>query len=78
MNRFELRKTLDELGVSPLSYSLDGRSSIVGVVLYESYSRWLVFHIDERGNKSDEREFATEDEACSYILELFQDWKELF
>jgi hypothetical protein len=78
MNRNALRKKLDELGVNPNFYSLDGHLSIAGIVLQESYGTWTVFDLDERGNKSDTRVFASEDAACHYIYLLFQEQVRLF
>lgn len=73
MNRNTLRTKLDELGINPKFYSLDGHLSIAGIVLQESYGTWTVFDLDERGNKSDLKSFASEDAACEYIYTMFHD-----
>lgn len=78
MNRKTLESRLNDLGVNPRFYSLDGSLLIAGIVLQESYGKWTVFDLDERGNKSDERTFASEDAACQYLYELFEEQVRIF
>ncbi|MBX3289415.1 MAG: hypothetical protein KF855_08725 [Acidobacteria bacterium] len=73
MNRQELRKKLDELGVDRAHYSLDGDRSVVGIVLYDSYGTWTIFDVDERGNSNGETTFTSEEEACHYIYKIFEE-----
>lgn len=74
----ELKLKLDLLGVNPSFYSLDGNLSLVGTVLYHSYGDWIVFDLDERGNKTDEKVFKSENEACDYIYQKFFEYVRLF
>ena len=53
MNIIELKAKLNELGVEPNEYSLEGSvANWNTIVLYKNYSIWEVFYIDERGNLS--------------------------
>lgn len=72
MNRAELKRRLDELQVNPRFYSLEGEMLPDRMVLYHSYDKWIVFYFSERGNRENERIFSSEEEACSYLYELFE------
>jgi hypothetical protein len=67
MNKEELRTELKDRGIRERSYSLEGGSPDERYVLERSRGGWSVFY-SERGNRNDERWFATEDEACAEIL----------
>ncbi|MEE3471494.1 MAG: hypothetical protein VZR24_12605 [Butyrivibrio hungatei] len=65
----ELKKRLDQIGVSDDLYSL-----LIGGFPNEAYclikneDGWEVYY-SERGEKSDIQQFASESEACEYMLE---------
>lgn len=63
----ELKKVLDEEGVSPNAYSLEGGYPFEQYTINENYGRWTVYYC-ERGIKRGERLFYSEDEACRYLL----------
>jgi hypothetical protein len=69
MNRSELEKLLVQEGVSPLAYSLGGGLPSEQYVLDQSPRGWSVYY-SERGRRTRERSFASEDEACRYLFEL--------
>lgn len=73
MNRVELKKELDLLGVSGARYSLYDELKSDCIILFHNYSKWEVFYLDERGGRNDERNFGSENEACLYIYGLFRD-----
>lgn len=69
MNRAELAIKLEQSGVSPEAYSLDGGLPNECYVLdRESNERWTVYY-SERGQKSGYRSFDSESAACQYFLE---------
>lgn len=68
MDRAELRRILDEEGIRRDVYSLDGGLQNDTMCIEEVYGQWF-FYYTERGIRSGERKFATEDEACRYLLE---------
>jgi hypothetical protein len=65
----ELKKRLDQIGVSDDLYSL-----LIGGFPNEAYclikneDGWEVYY-SERGQKSDVQQFENESEACEYLLE---------
>jgi len=67
MTMDELKNALDRAKVDPEAYSLRG-----GMGWYDRYcieqigKRWRVYFA-ERGERQDEKEFATESEACEYL-----------
>jgi hypothetical protein len=70
MNRAELKKILDDAGVIPQYYSLNGLSG--GPydgrnILENEGTRWRVYFF-ERGGIDDLQYFNNEDEACRYLL----------
>lgn len=72
MKRAELKRSLDEMGVNPGFYSLDGELLPDRIVLYPNYDIWEVFYFDERGNRDRQRMFASESDACQYIYDFFK------
>jgi len=72
MNRDELKHQLYELKVRSTEYSLDGELLPDRMVLYNSYNDWIVFYLDERGNRNDEKKIDSESEACNYIYKEFK------
>lgn len=71
MDRAELRNTLDQEGIRPDAYSLEGGLYEDRLCIDEVYGQWLVYYV-ERGKRWDERTFSTEDEACRHLLELLR------
>lgn len=72
MNREELKRKLDELGVSDKEYSLYGSLEPDRIVLYQNYSKWEVFYFSERGSREDYQFFFSEELACQYIYETIR------
>ena len=77
MDTNELQKKLNLLGVNPQEYSLIGELQTDSIILYQSYQKWEVFYLDDRGNRNDEKVFDTESEACNYIYQKFKEAKEI-
>jgi hypothetical protein len=69
MNRTELESILRDRKISPLAYSLGGGLPNEKYTLDQVGSRWSVYY-SERGQRSGERIFDSEDEACRYLLNL--------
>ena len=77
MNKNELKTKLNLLVVDPQAYSLEGELIPDSIVLFNSYHDWVVFYLDERGGRNDEKVFASENEACTYIYNLFKESKKI-
>jgi hypothetical protein len=69
MDREELRELLSQENVDPAAYDLDGRAADETYVLEPSDGSFTVFY-SERGLRTGERRFDTEDEACRHLLDL--------
>ena len=70
MNKADLQALLAERKILPRAYSLIGGLPSEQYVLEEQDGeRWAVYY-SERGERSGERVFETEDAACRYLLEL--------
>jgi hypothetical protein len=69
MNRTELETTLLARNVSPLAYCLSGGLPNEKYTLDQAGEKWSVYY-SERGQRSGERIFDSEDEACRYLLQL--------
>ena len=72
MNIAELKRALEQQGLSPARYSLDGSARTDQYVLRQVYGRWEVFYLDERGNENDNRWFDSESDACAHLLRLLE------
>jgi len=68
MNKIELKSKLDEIGIPPNDYSLDGTLKPMCTILYFDNPKWITFDFDERGRIQDKKQFDTEDQACKHIL----------
>ena len=67
MNRSELEQVLVEHKVSPLAYSLAGGLPNEQYVLDQSARGWSVYY-SQRGERTRERIFTSEDGACRYLV----------
>ncbi len=79
MNRQELQIKLDELNIPKSWYSLDGEVMPNKTILQKGGGKqglWVIYGIDERGNKSDFKEFYYEEEACEYFYQRMKKSKE--
>jgi len=79
MNREELKLRLNELNIPEFWYSLDGEVIPNRTILQKGGGKkgyWVVYGIDERGNKSDVREFYCENEACEFFYQMMKKGKE--
>ena len=66
MNRTGLQALLDAERVRANSYSIDGGVQDESMVLEEGTTGWIVYYA-ERGLRSGERLFATEEDACDFL-----------
>jgi hypothetical protein len=74
MNRLELKKKLEDLGIPTYSYSLYGGTDINKTIL-EWGIKWRIHEIDERGGDHEIASFNTEEEACEYFYQMEYKWK---
>ena len=73
MNKVELSKQLQSMGISPNKYSLEGSVATWDtIVLVKNYNIWKVLYIDERGNQNELASFKTENDACKFIYNEFK------
>ena len=69
MNKTELKIKLEQVGVYPAAYSLDGGLPNERYVLsQEPNGQWAVYY-SERGQKTGLRSFDSESTACQFFLE---------
>ncbi len=74
MNVADARTIVEAAQVDPTYYSFDGDRHEALCISWSDQT-WKVF-ISERGSRHEERDFATEDEACVWFLtRLFQLWR---
>lgn len=73
MDRITLKEELDRLGIDEREYSLYNDLVLDSIVLYQNYDRWEVFYYDERAQRTDEKTFSSEADACDHIYQLFID-----
>lgn len=70
MNREQLEKELDANEVDPAAYYFgNGFPNEAYVLTQERNGKWSVY-ASERGARAGNRTFDTEDEACSFFLDL--------
>lgn len=70
----DIREIVESARVDPRYYSFEGERHEALCLLAEGQT-WHVF-LSERGQRHEERTFATEDEACTYFLKrLFKLWR---
>jgi len=69
MHKRELIKHLKLLKVPQNYCSLNGIELPDRIMLSRESGKWLVYYFSERGERSNERYFSTEDEACQYIYD---------
>jgi hypothetical protein len=72
MNKNELLRVLHNEGIREDAFDLNGGHLPETLTLAEVYGRWFVYY-SERGLESGKKEFATEAEACAYLLSLLRD-----
>ena len=71
MKRGELKKALRKMGVLPYEYNLNGKGRKDERLCMEFVNdEWHVYYI-ERGVKTTDESFASEEEACRFIYEEF-------
>ena len=69
MNKFELQKNIEEVGIQKNSYSLDGGLQGEEYVLSDNgYGIWSV-NYSEKGERIGEKNFFSESEACYYLFQ---------
>jgi hypothetical protein len=69
MDRETPEALLDAENVDPTAYSLDGGIPFEAYVLERRSPDWAVYY-SERGLRSGEVVFQTEDDACAHLLDL--------
>lgn len=67
MNKEELVRILREEGIRDDVYYLYGGLPPEKLTLSEVFGKWYVYY-SERGLETNKREFATESEACTFML----------
>jgi hypothetical protein len=72
MNKNELQEALNREGILPDSYDLDGGLLPEKYTLALESGIWSVYY-SERGQQSGKRTFASESEACEYLLTTLRD-----
>ena len=68
MNCDELREILDREGIDPNAYDLRGGQPNEKYTIESGVGGWFVYY-SERGKRTDEAFFATEETACQNLLE---------
>ena len=72
MKTKELKKTLKAAGIPTDLYNLDGKGrDDERLCLVNEDSKWVVYYL-ERGVRTTELFFDSEEEACGYILRSFR------
>ena len=71
MDKETLLQALRKEGIREDAFDLDGRHLSETYTLSESYGRWFVYY-SERGVESGRKEFATQSQACEYLLNLLK------
>ena len=77
MDRAQLKKILDEERVPRDAYDLNGGRDTEELVLSHTPGAdwpWAVYY-SERGLQTGRREFATEGEACVFMLSELRGWR---
>jgi hypothetical protein len=64
MNRYELKRKLDELGIPQSSYSLCGGDAILIPIIGKKDGKWFIYEFDERGNRYQQFSFDKEEDVC--------------
>jgi hypothetical protein len=67
VNIEELQRTLDQEGIDPEAYDLHGGVPNEKYTIENGVGGWFVYY-SERGKRSGEAFFGTEDAACRYLL----------
>ena len=71
MNLIELKKQLDDLGVNENSYSLGENFEDEQYCLEKTGEKWHYYY-SERGEKTGERVFDCEDDACEFMHSILE------
>jgi hypothetical protein len=71
MMKEELRRKLRAEGIRDDAYDVDGELVDERYVLQRQGDSWVVYY-SERGLRSHETSFRSEDEACAYLYERLQ------
>lgn len=67
MNTQELARRLEEAGIEPDAYDLNGNDRSECYVLLREIIGWSVYY-SERGSRTESKRFLTESAACEYLL----------
>ncbi len=71
MKKYDLKKILEEEGVSKSLYCLDGGLPNEKLCLDYEGNKWVVYY-SERGGRTGLECFINEDDACCYIYKLIK------
>ncbi|MDD6481802.1 MAG: hypothetical protein PUF65_06005 [Lachnospiraceae bacterium] len=70
MTVFELRRELERRGIKAFEYNLDGKGRTdERICLAEKDGKWEVYYA-ERGVKTTDEYFDTQEEACQFIYDM--------
>jgi hypothetical protein len=72
MNRIELLRALRRERIREDTFDLNGGHLPETYTLAEAHGSWFVYY-SERGLESGKKEFATESDACEYLLNKLRD-----
>ncbi len=75
MNIIELTEKLHSSGIKKQSYSFDKEYPNEAMCLNSRYGTWDVYY-SERGEKSNLKRFASEDQACQYMYNILMEKSE--
>lgn len=65
----ELKRKLNDLSIPKDWYSINDGLKPDAYILENVYGKWIFYYFDEKGNRQNEREFDSEESACSYLLD---------
>jgi hypothetical protein len=75
MNRAALVERLRDSKISENRFSIDGTPKNEATIIEQIGSDTWCTYYSERGERTDERYFSTEDEACRSVYEDFVKWE---
>lgn len=78
MNLLELKDKLYWCNVPDRWYSLNDGLKPDACILYQNYSKWEFFYLDEKGGRHDYRIFNNDEEAFNHLWKKMENQLEVF
>lgn len=75
MNKKELIRKLNILGIPEDYYNLYGKNNAETTILAKKKDKWLIYGIDERGGYHEYGIFDTESDACDFLYQRMVEFK---